>query len=177
MSALFYALNDNFFRPKLLLLKILRTTYSDVFISFQILNFWYVYVWLCFYPVSSRIASIFVTMTALIMVIYYIRFEAQQTHYWYFAVTTLRWQNVWFCCWFCRFKILPRFDLLCLECESGKYGVNCQSTCGNCLVQNQCSHIDGVCSGGCAAGYTGGLCQTSKVKQGIDFLHICKVTL
>ena len=63
----------------------------------------------------------------------------------------------------------PWFDLLYLECEIGKYGVNCQSTCGSCLVQNQCSHINGVCSGGCAAGYTGDLCRTSKEKQGFGF--------
>ncbi|XP_078328732.1 uncharacterized protein LOC111112398 [Crassostrea virginica] len=46
------------------------------------------------------------------------------------------------------------------ECPLGTYGENCQSLCGSCLMQNQCSHIDGVCSGGCAAGYTGNLCKT-----------------
>uniref|UniRef100_A0A8W8NY44 Scavenger receptor class F member 2 n=1 Tax=Magallana gigas TaxID=29159 RepID=A0A8W8NY44_MAGGI len=35
-----------------------------------------------------------------------------------------------------------------LECETGKYGVNCSKSCGNCLKQRQCQNVDGFCSKG-----------------------------
>uniref|UniRef100_A0A8W8NZG7 Scavenger receptor class F member 2 n=1 Tax=Magallana gigas TaxID=29159 RepID=A0A8W8NZG7_MAGGI len=51
-----------------------------------------------------------------------------------------------------------------LECETGKYGVNCSKSCGNCLKQRQCQNVDGFCSKGCSAGYKGSLC-TEPCKQ------------
>ena len=63
------------------------------------------------------------------------------------------------------------FYLLYLECEIGKYGNQCQSTCGACLHPSQCSHVDGTCLTGCASGYTGRLCKTSKQqKQGLLYI-------
>ena len=49
-----------------------------------------------------------------------------------------------------------------LECVIGKYGDQCQDTCGACLDPNQCSNTDGACLTGCAPGFTGPLCKTSK---------------
>lgn len=53
------------------------------------------------------------------------------------------------------------------ECETGKYGVNCSKSCGNCLNQSQCQNVDGFCSEGCSAGYMGSLCTERKYY----FLH------
>ncbi|XP_078327321.1 uncharacterized protein LOC111115469 [Crassostrea virginica] len=45
-------------------------------------------------------------------------------------------------------------------CRSGKYGKNCNNSCGFCSDQNDCSHVNGTCLSGCDLGYTGALCKT-----------------
>lgn len=62
-----------------------------------------------------------------------------------------------------------------LECETGKYGVNCSKSCGNCLNQSQCQNVDGFCSEGCSAGYMGSLCteQCDSGKYGIKCSETC----
>jgi hypothetical protein len=43
---------------------------------------------------------------------------------------------------------------LCVSaCESGKYGKNCESTCGHCANDEPCNHVDGSCPNGCKPGY------------------------
>lgn len=49
-----------------------------------------------------------------------------------------------------------------LECDAGTYGERCNETCGNCLDNAICNHVDGNCSTGCAAGYQGILCKMGK---------------
>lgn len=48
------------------------------------------------------------------------------------------------------------------ECETGRYGINCSRSCGNCLKLSQCQNIDGSCSEGCSVGYKGSLCTERK---------------
>ena len=48
-----------------------------------------------------------------------------------------------------------------VACESGKYGKDCNYTCGNCKSNSACDHVTGECTG-CAAGYHGSLCMTGK---------------
>lgn len=52
--------------------------------------------------------------------------------------------------------------LIISECEARKYGINCSKNCGNCHNQSKCHNVDGSCSGGCSAGYTGSLCTERK---------------
>ena len=33
-----------------------------------------------------------------------------------------------------------------IECEAGKYGVNCEESCGAFCKDNSCDHEDGKCS-------------------------------
>ena len=50
-----------------------------------------------------------------------------------------------------------------LACENGYYGIECNSTCGHCSIQNDCFHENGTCFNGCELGYSGDLCQNGKV--------------
>lgn len=45
-------------------------------------------------------------------------------------------------------------------CNKGFYGEDCNETCGHCHGTNQCHHVNGTCSSGCAAGYQGDNCKT-----------------
>lgn len=40
-----------------------------------------------------------------------------------------------------------------LECQDGRFGYNCEETCGNCAELQHCHHKDGTCMTGCAPGY------------------------
>ena len=51
-----------------------------------------------------------------------------------------------------------------IACNSGKYGEDCNNTCGFCSEQNDCSHVNGTCFSGCDLGYTGALCKTGMFK-------------
>ena len=39
------------------------------------------------------------------------------------------------------------------ECMSSSWGVNCNSSCGNCLDGAPCNRMTGHCPDGCEAGY------------------------
>lgn len=47
-----------------------------------------------------------------------------------------------------------------IECSAGSYGVNCASTCGQCLNEKVCNHETGSCDEGCQTGYKGPTCKT-----------------
>lgn len=42
--------------------------------------------------------------------------------------------------------------VLCIECESGKWGKNCRQECGKC-DKYTCDLINGICPKGCSAGF------------------------
>lgn len=68
-------------------------------------------------------------------------------------------------------------ECLCyIECETGKYGINCQQKCSAfCYMSGICHHITGSCNGGCKNGWTGEQClegtviliQTNKTNESI----------
>lgn len=49
-----------------------------------------------------------------------------------------------------------------IACDRGKYGSECNNTCGHCFDEDQCSNIRGTCLTGCDDRYLGSLCKTSK---------------
>ena len=49
-----------------------------------------------------------------------------------------------------------------LACNQGTYGRDCNKTCGHCLQQTDCHHINGTCLTGCKPGYFGELCKERK---------------
>lgn len=49
-----------------------------------------------------------------------------------------------------------------LVCDQGTYGKDCNSTCGYCVEQKDCHHINGTCLKGCKPGYFGELCKERK---------------
>ena len=69
--------------------------------------------------------------------------KAHFYHYRYFtSVDTLSWSFV------------------LIACSNGTYGKECNHTCGYCLDQDECHHINGTCVKGCDPGYLGDLCKT-----------------
>ena len=55
-------------------------------------------------------------------------------------------------------------------CYSGKFGDDCNRTCGRCLQGNDCHNINGTCLSGCEPGYNGQLCDT---RMYIADRHLC----
>ena len=51
------------------------------------------------------------------------------------------------------------FLIIILACNSGAYGIECNSTCGFCLDGTRCSHVDGTCLNGCNPGFIGAMCR------------------
>ena len=50
---------------------------------------------------------------------------------------------------------LIKHDLLPIECAGEMFGQNCKKSCGKCLNNEQCHHINGSCLNGCNPGYHG----------------------
>lgn len=48
------------------------------------------------------------------------------------------------------------------ECDSRKYGEECQYKCGECKDMEQCHHINGRCLDGCEPGFKGEKCVERK---------------
>ena len=50
-----------------------------------------------------------------------------------------------------------------INCMNGTYGNNCSNTCGHCLNDGHCFHVNGTfpLHLGCDSGYTGDLCNIS----------------
>lgn len=53
-------------------------------------------------------------------------------------------------------------NLFLIACDEGLYGLNCSEKCGHCRDIKQCSHLDGMCTTGCDAGFQGTLCETRR---------------
>lgn len=49
------------------------------------------------------------------------------------------------------------------ECETSKYGKDCKSSCGHCVNDETCNHVNGSCANGCAAGWENDICDKSKL--------------
>ena len=50
-------------------------------------------------------------------------------------------------------------------CDGGMFGKHCNESCGKCLNDGQCDHINGSCLNGCNPGYHGMTCT-----EGSDIL-------
>lgn len=55
--------------------------------------------------------------------------------------------------------------IISAECEAGKFGQNCRESCGNCVQNGACHHVNGSCLNGCDAGYEGTNCTQGKSIQ------------
>lgn len=44
-------------------------------------------------------------------------------------------------------------------CLNNTYGAGCLETCGKCLSEQQCNHINGTCTNGCETGYYSDRCK------------------
>lgn len=52
---------------------------------------------------------------------------------------------------------------LCIGCPSHYYGLDCRQRCsGNCISDESCDHVSGVCTNGCEDGYVGTRCANGK---------------
>lgn len=49
------------------------------------------------------------------------------------------------------------------DCKEGWYGMNCNQQCTkHCRDEGFCNHLTGQCDRGCAAGWTGVMCDAGK---------------
>ena len=55
------------------------------------------------------------------------------------------------------------------ECDGGEFGQNCKESCGKCVKEEQCDHVNGTCMNGCDSGYFGTLCDKGILKIKTDF--------
>lgn len=62
-----------------------------------------------------------------------------------------------------------RFDKKCLvvldltECDRGSFGKDCASSCGRCMDNETCHHVNGSCINGCETGFQGLDCKRSNI--------------
>lgn len=57
-------------------------------------------------------------------------------------------------------------SLFFVACREGWYGDNCSQQCvGYCRDNTSCNHVTGQCERGCAAGWTGTLCDNGTEKM------------
>lgn len=49
------------------------------------------------------------------------------------------------------------------ECSAGYFGENCNSSCGHCLNETACNHINGTCDEECEPGYQAPYCIDGKI--------------
>nr|XP_022290416.1 scavenger receptor class F member 2-like [Crassostrea virginica] len=61
------------------------------------------------------------------------------------------------------------------ECNGYKYGQDCNLTCGHCLDDKQCHHVNGRCIRGCEVGFEGETCmkECNDTHYGQDCNHTC----
>lgn len=57
-------------------------------------------------------------------------------------------------------RLVFLYVLLNLACPNGVFGRKCLETCGNCLSDETCNNVDGMCMDGCNEGFKGDLCKT-----------------
>ena len=57
------------------------------------------------------------------------------------------------------------FDYTLLECENGTYGAMCLEACGECISNQTCHFVNGICPNGCNPGFSGDLCNGRMLKN------------
>ena len=62
---------------------------------------------------------------------------------------------------FC-YDLLSNYSYL-QECETSKYGKDCKNSCGHCVNNDNCNHVNGSCANGCAAGWENDICNKGKL--------------
>lgn len=60
-------------------------------------------------------------------------------------------------------------------CSAGYFGENCNSSCGHCLNEAACHHINGTCDEECNPGYQAPYCTDGKIYSYMLAKHIQKL--
>lgn len=60
---------------------------------------------------------------------------------------------------------LAHFSFIYLVCPSGYFGMNCRGICtGQCIRDEPCDHVSGICLSGCEDGYIGAYCNSCMIR-------------
>lgn len=62
-----------------------------------------------------------------------------------------------------------------IACSEGYFGENCNSSCGHCLNETACHHINGTCDDECDPGYQAPYCKDGKIYSFLYAKHILKL--
>ena len=69
------------------------------------------------------------------------------------SIITSLWKPIFY-----MYKLSNSWFLILTVCESGMFGKHCNKSCGKCLKDEQCHHVNGSCLNGCNPGYHGVNC-------------------
>ena len=64
-----------------------------------------------------------------------------------------------------------KHELQFTECGNGTFGQDCSESCGTCLREEQCHHVNGICMNGCDRGFQGNKCTEGKWVRGLNIIY------
>ena len=64
-------------------------------------------------------------------------------------------------------EIYQIHEYLLTECDGKMFGKDCTESCGKCLNNDQCHHVNGSCVNGCSPGYYGINCTIGTDNYGV----------
>ena len=81
-----------------------------------------------------------------------------KNHKWHYFSPRL---NTFICFQYVIF-LLSVHSIVLVGCSNMTFGQDCNNTCGHCLNNDVCHHVNGTCLRGCNPGHHGDLCATRK---------------
>ena len=90
--------------------------------------------------------------------LFYVIFQFMKNHKWHYFSPRL---NTFICFQYVIF-LLSVHSIVLVGCSNMTFGQDCNNTCGHCLNNDVCHHVNGTCLRGCNPGYHGDLCATRK---------------
>ena len=90
--------------------------------------------------------------------LFYVIFQFMKNHKWHYFSPRL---NTFICYQYVIF-LLSVHSIVLVGCSNMTFGQDCNNTCGHCLNNDVCHHVNGTCLRGCNPGYHGDLCATRK---------------
>ena len=92
---------------------------------------------------------------------FYVIFQFMKNHMWHWLYHVKDIYMFPVCCFSIVF-LLSVHSIVLVGCSNMTFGQDCNNTCGHCLNNDVCHHVNGTCLRGCNPGYHGDPCATRK---------------